>query len=53
MKPTPMQIKKFLMYLHSRELFYWSHFGDSPPDPELVAIVEWLGEEAEAQEDKP
>lgn len=51
MKPTHKQIKKFLEHLHNREMFYCSHFGDVEPNPDLVAVIMWLTEEAVKEEE--
>jgi hypothetical protein len=48
-------IRKFLEYVDGLEMFVWTHVGDQPPDPDLVAAREYLEQLAAppAPEEKP
>jgi hypothetical protein len=41
-KPTKEQVDDFLKYISGLEIFIWTHVGDQEPDPNLVAVVDWL-----------
>lgn len=45
MKPTASQICKFMSYVRDLEMWYWTHAGDQKPDPDLVAVNDWLTDE--------
>ena len=41
-EPTKEQIQKYLKWVDGLAILHWTHFGDQQPDPDLVAVTEWL-----------
>jgi hypothetical protein len=41
-KPTKAQIRRFVKYVKSLAFYYAVKQQQDPPDPDLVAVMEWL-----------
>lgn len=41
-EPTPEQIKKFIKSVHDMAIMVAVHYGQEPPDPDLIAVMSWL-----------